>query len=59
MFSSRIPIIAFCVLVLTGSTVGCRKTPKEVSRPEKIQSLRTIMYDRETYVNLARRWKEL
>ena len=58
MFSSKIPIIAVCVFVLTSSVLGCRKTVEEISRPENIQSLRTVAYDRETYVDLARRWKE-
>ncbi|MBU8922987.1 MAG: hypothetical protein KOO63_14310 [Bacteroidales bacterium] len=58
MLSLKIPIIVVCVVVLAGSVSGCTKTVEEISRPEKVQSLRIISYDRETYVDLARRWKE-
>lgn len=58
MFSTKFPLIAVCALTLIINTVGCRKPNAEISRPERIQSLRTVGYGRETYAELAKRWKE-
>lgn len=58
MLSSKCPLIAAFWIVLIGTTLGCRKPAAEIYRPEKIQSLRIIAYDRETYTDLAKRWKE-
>jgi hypothetical protein len=37
---------------------GCKKAPREIERPEKIVSMRQVIYDSSTYGNLARLWKE-
>ena len=47
-------------LLVLGSlaATGCRKTPQEVERPERIQSKRVVFYDSTTYAKLARLWEK-
>lgn len=37
---------------------GCSEAAKEIERPERIQSLRVVIYDKETYSTLAGLWEE-
>jgi hypothetical protein len=36
---------------------GCTKEAKDIERPEKIVSMRQVYYDKETYAELAERWR--
>src|SRR4030043_34067 len=48
-------IMILCALL----GAGCqKKSPKEVERPEKIVSLRQVMYDSSTYAKLAQLWEK-
>jgi tetratricopeptide (TPR) repeat protein len=48
--------VALTLAALLG--LSCQKTPKELERPERIVSIRQVMYDSVTYVKLAQLWKE-
>jgi len=51
--------LGICVLILCSfPATGCRKTPQEVERPEKIQSIREVTYDSATYAKLAGLWEK-
>lgn len=45
------------VVLITIVGSGCQRAPSEVERPEKIVSLRQVMYDSATYVKLASLWE--
>lgn len=47
---------AFIVAVAISPLQGCRKEPNEVQRPERIVSMREIIYDSATYAKLAQLW---
>jgi tetratricopeptide (TPR) repeat protein len=50
--------LATTLLVLVSLFIlGCRRGPKEVERPERIHSLREVIYDSSTYAKLAGLWK--
>jgi hypothetical protein len=49
-------LMAIVLIATVGS--GCQKDPKEVERPEKIVSLRQVMYDSTTYAKLASLWEK-
>ena len=51
-FKSLIPVICLGCLILS----GCTTAIEGVERPEKILSKRKVVYDRETYTNLAELW---
>jgi hypothetical protein len=51
-------LAAMIAVVLAVCLGGCRKSPREIERPEKIVSWRQVIYDSSTYANLARLWKE-
>ncbi len=48
-------VCLFCGLILTQLSVA---TAKDIIRPEKIRSKREVVYDKETYEELAKLWKE-
>ena len=50
----------FLIPVILGAiTFGsCRKENGNIQRPEKIVSLREVVYDKDTYVQLASLWKQ-
>jgi hypothetical protein len=55
----KIRIAAATVLILVALYApACHKNPQEVERPEKIVSLREVMYDSATYANLAHLWEK-
>jgi tetratricopeptide (TPR) repeat protein len=54
MNTSRIVAIVLIAIVWS----GCQKAQKELERPEKIVSLRQVMYDSSTYARLAQLWNE-
>jgi tetratricopeptide (TPR) repeat protein len=47
--------VAIALIAIVGS--GCQKAPKEIERPEKVVSLRQVLYDSSTYARLAQLWK--
>jgi tetratricopeptide (TPR) repeat protein len=53
---TRLATIAMILTALFGS--GCRRASQEVERPEKIVSLRQVMYDSTTYAKLAQLWEK-
>jgi hypothetical protein len=54
MKTARLVLIALIALV----GPGCQKGPKELERPEKIVSMRQVMYDSSTYAKLAQLWEK-
>jgi tetratricopeptide (TPR) repeat protein len=44
-------------LALSICAVSCQKHPAELERPERIVSLRQVMYDSSTYARLSQLWK--
>ena len=48
-------VCLFCGIILTQISVA---TAKDIIRPEKIRSKREVIYDKETYEELAKLWKE-
>lgn len=53
---TRVASIVIILATLPGST--CQRTPKDIERPEKIVSLRQVMYDSSTYARLAQLWEK-
>ena len=51
----RLMIVA---LALGALGAGCRKSPQEVERPERIHSKRLVLYDSATYAKLAGLWEK-
>jgi len=47
---------ALALLITTGLQ-GCSQAAREIERPEKVVSKRLVVYDNETYRNLADSWK--
>jgi hypothetical protein len=56
MNTARMAAILIILWALLGA--GCHKSPKQVERPEKIVSLRQVMYDSATYAKLAQLWEK-
>lgn len=56
MKPTRLAVIMIILATLPGST--CQRTPKDIERPEKIVSLRQVMYDSTTYARLAQLWEK-
>jgi hypothetical protein len=54
MKTARLALIILVALV----TSGCQRAPKELERPEKILSMRQVVYDSATYVKLASLWEK-
>jgi predicted Zn-dependent protease len=51
--------LAICAVILAAlCAAGCRRSPQEVERPEKIYSKRVVMYDSATYAKLAGLWEK-
>jgi hypothetical protein len=48
--------IAIVLIAIASS--GCERPPKEVERPEKIVSLRQVVYDSATYAKLSSLWEK-
>jgi hypothetical protein len=55
MNTARVATILIILWALLGA--GCHKSPEQVERPEKIVSLRQVMYDSTTYAKLAQLWE--
>jgi len=55
MRSMSITLLLLLVLPLLAG--GCGERIEEIERPEKIVSMREVVYDKETYVKLAALWK--
>ena len=54
MKAARIGV--FMVILVTMPVLSCQNPQKEIERPEKIVSLRQVMYDSTTYAKLAELW---
>jgi hypothetical protein len=54
------PIAVILLVLLAGALVSgsCHEQTEAVQRPEKIYSMREVVYDKETYQKLADLWKE-
>ena len=52
---TRAAALILILSTLPGS--ACQRSPKEVERPEKIVSLRQVVYDSTTYAKLAHMWE--
>ena len=50
-------LVTSVLMLVSLFTLGCHRVPKEVERPERIRSLREVMYDSSTYAKLAGLWK--
>ncbi len=55
---SRFPHVFIPVIVALLGCAGCQKEHQAVQRPEKIVSMREVVYDAETYKHLASLWKQ-
>lgn len=58
MNTSRIGTFIVSLLLVSIGIQGCSVAAKEIERPEKILSKRIVVYDVETYQNLAELWKQ-
>jgi len=54
----RIGLLFILLASVSLSFLNCRNAPKDLERPERIVSLREVMYDSATYGKLAQMWKD-
>jgi hypothetical protein len=55
---TRICLLFILIASVSLSFLNCRNVPKDLERPERIVSLREVMYDSATYGKLAQMWKD-
>jgi len=58
MNTQKLNIYHFNLLLILFVIFGCNRSIKEIVRPENIVSKRQVVYDVETYKNLADLWKQ-
>ena len=51
-------VLAILFLVSLCFTSGCAEPASEIERPERIESKRVVVYDKDTYDTLANKWQE-
>ncbi len=54
---SLFPLCHVAALTAMFAFCGCESRAREVTRPERIRSMREVYYDQETYAKLATQWK--
>ena len=54
----RLGVFTTVILLTSVSALSCQNPRKDIERPERIVSLRQVMYDSSTYAKLAQLWKE-
>ena len=51
-------LVTFAMILTALFASGCPRAPQKVERPEKVVSLRQVMYDSTTYAKLAQLWEK-
>jgi hypothetical protein len=57
MMKTLLPASRVAALMAVLVFSGCQSPAREVTRPERIRSMREVIYDQETYQKLATQWK--